>query len=311
MALMTIVIWSFSFLFIVQLNRELTPIGVVVGRMDVFLLVLLAALIWRRPSLRGRSARQWCVVVALSLVGGPLYHNVFSWSAGTNASGVSRIDPALLGLILATVPVHTGWMARVFLGERLTTAKIIALTLGLGGVAIVIAGRHGRIDLWPASNLEGPIGATVAAVLGAGIAVLMRAARTIYGPLDLMIVAGLLMVFWNALLHPWADLGRVADMSAAGWVALIVLGVFGLGVASVTWAAALSGLPAVTCAMYLFVACVLAAFWGWLFDGKPIGWPFVAGAALVLTGLVVMTRRPAPPAIPAPIAPCPRAPDGP
>ena len=168
MAFATILIWSFSFLFIVKLNREMTSVGVVVLRFDLFALLVAALLVFRRPSLRGVTRRQWVIVLLLSLVGGPFYHLMFSWSAGTDASGTSRIDPPLLGLILATVPVHTGWLGWLALGERLTPTRIAALALGLGGVATVLIGRHGRIDLLPTEQLEGPIGATFAAVLGAG-----------------------------------------------------------------------------------------------------------------------------------------------
>ncbi|NNF43061.1 MAG: DMT family transporter [Phycisphaerales bacterium] len=311
MALATIMIWSFSFLFIVKLNRELTSIGVVVLRMEIFGLFVLALFVWRRPRLRGLSVRDWALVLGLSLVGGPLYHQTFSWSAGTSAAGVSRIDPALLGLVLATVPVHTGWLAWLFLGERLSLRRVAALTLGLVGVAVVIVGRFGRFDLLPAEQLEGPIGATAAAMLGGGVAVLTRAARRVYGPLELAAVCGVFMVAMNAALHPIAGLDAIGTLSAGGWIAAIFLGIFGLGVAFLTWATALSGLPAVTVAMYLFLASVLAAFWGWIFDDTPAGWPFVAGAALVLSGLIVMAtserrsvRTPAAPLVPAP-APAP------
>ncbi|MCP3905819.1 MAG: DMT family transporter, partial [Planctomycetes bacterium] len=198
MALATIVIWSFSFLFIVQLNRELTAVGVVVVRFDIYGLFVLALLAWRRPSIRHLTRRQWAIILGLSIVGGPLYHNVFSWSAGTNADGVSRLDPALLGLILATVPVHTGVLGWIFLRERLSLARIAALALGLVGVAVVLLGRYETLDLLPA-QLEGPIAATVAAMLGAGIAVYTRAARSVYGPFELVAVCGALTVVFNAV----------------------------------------------------------------------------------------------------------------
>lgn len=291
MALATILIWSFSFLFIVRLNRELTPVGVVVLRMDIFGVFLLALLAFRRPSIRSLSRRDWAIVIGLSLVGGPLYHNMFSWAAGTSASGESRIDPALLGLIMATVPVHTGWLARVFLKERLRPPTLVALALGLLGVATVMIGRFGRFDLIPAEHLEGPIGATFAAMLGGGIAVLTRAARVVYKPLDLAIVSGLLMVVFNSVLHPFASFTAITELTSVGWLAAVFLGVFGLGVAFLTWASALAGLPAVTAAMYLFMASVLAALWGWIFLGTPVGWPFAAGAVLVLTGLLIMAAN--------------------
>jgi drug/metabolite transporter (DMT)-like permease len=84
-------------------------------------------------------------------------------------------------------------------------------------------------------------------------------------------------------------------------------------VAWLTWASALAGLPAVTVAMYLFLASVLAALWGWLFDGSAPGWPFVPGALLVLAGLLIMARtgggrRAAEPGAPPPSEPAAEVP---
>ncbi|MCP3906341.1 MAG: DMT family transporter, partial [Planctomycetes bacterium] len=159
--------------------------------------------------------------------------------------------------------------------------------LGLVGVAVVLRGRCEQLDLLPAHQEE-PIPATVAAMLGAGVAVCTRGPRSVYGPFELVAVCGALTVVFNAVLHPWANLGDVAHLTTQGWLAAVFLGVFGLGVAFLTWATAMRGLAAVSAATYLFMASVLAALWGWLFDGQGVGWPFAAGATLVLTGLLVM-----------------------
>jgi len=58
------------------------------------------------------------------------------------------------------------------------------------------------------------------------------------------------------------------------------------------WAfAVVASLMAIGAAMYLFLASVLAALWGYLFNGMPVGWPFVAGGALVLAGLLLMALQ--------------------
>ncbi len=127
--------------------------------------------------------------------------------------------------------------------------------------------------------------------------VLTRAARRIYPPIDLVAVSGGLIVLFCSVLHPVADLQRVASMSAAGWFAALFLGIMGSGVAFLTWATALSRLQSVTVAMYLFLASVLAALWGYLFNGTPVGLAFVAGGALVLIGLLLMASQSRPGAV--------------
>ena len=155
MAFTTVLIWSFSFVFIVWVNQDLDPAGVVVMRKLVFGLLVVALLIWRRPNIARLGVREWMLIIGLAFVGGPFYHLVFAWSAGKAPTGDDRISSALLGLIMATVPIYASFLAWIFLRERLTIAKFLALALGISGVVFVLIGRFGRIDLLPREHLEG------------------------------------------------------------------------------------------------------------------------------------------------------------
>ena len=281
MALVTVLIWSFSFLHIIILNEAIDPVSLVVLRKDIFAIGLIALLLWRRPKLSHLTRRQWGLVIAMSLVAGPMYHFTFAWSTGEG-----RIDVALLGLIIATVPIHTGWMGWLFLKEKLTLIKVIALALGLLGVITVIVGRRGGIDLLP-EEMAGPIGAMCAAMLAAGGSILTRACRSALGPLDLFSVTGAILLITIVPFHAMTDFQRIGEMNPLGWWAAVYLGVFGSGIAYFAWVAALSGLQALNVAMYLFLASILAALWGWIFRGETIGWPFALGGVLVLTGLAL------------------------
>ncbi len=281
LALVTVLIWSFSFLHIINLNEVIDPVSLVVLRKDIFAIGLIALLLWRRPKLSHLTRNDWFLVIAMSLVAGPMYHFTFAWSTGDG-----RIDVALLGLILSTVPIHTGWLGWLFLKEKLTLIKVCALALGLLGVITVIVGRSGRVDLLP-EEMAGPIGAMCAAMFAAGGTILTRACRSVLGPLDLFSVTGVILLITVAPFHVVTDFQRISEMGPQGWWAAVYLGVFGSGIAYFAWVAALSGLQALNVAMYLFLACVLAALWGWIFRGETIGWPFALGGVLVLTGLVL------------------------
>jgi len=286
MALATVLVWSFSFLHIIILNEHIDPLSVVVLRKDIFLVLLIGLILWRRPPIAHMGPRDWALVIGMSLVVGPLYHFTFAWSAGVDASGANRIEVGLLGLILATTPIHAGWLGWVFLRERLTIVRIVALALGLGGVWVVILGKQKHIDLVPA-HLAGPIAATGAALFSAFGAILTRACRTVLRPVDLFLISGVIIVGVVALFHPAADFERIGAMGGLGWWAACFLGICGSGIAYLCWVAALSGLQTVTVAMYLFLASTLAALWGWLFRGEAVGWLFAVGGAMVLAGLVL------------------------
>ena len=204
------------------------------------------------------------------------------------------IRAGLVLLILALVGAAAAWFAEYpgrvtvdWSGWRIDTSMgAVALALGLLGVITVIVGRRGGIDLQP-EEMAGPIGAMCAAMLAAGGSILTRACRKALGPLDLFSVTGAILLITIVPFHAMTDFQRIGEMNPLGWWAAVYLGVFGSGIAYFAWVAALSGLQALNVAMYLFLASILAALWGWLFRGETIGWPFALGGVLVLTGLAL------------------------
>ena len=278
-------------MFLIEVNRQLRWWEVVGVRKSILLIGCLALLAWRRPNLGHLRPVQWMQLAALTVVGGPLYHLVFSWSAGVGSSGASRLDPALLGLIMATVPVHTSWLAWIVLRESLTFRKILALALGLTGVFVVVLGRHGSVDLWPREALEGPIGATASAIIAGGIVVLTRACGRFLGPIDLVAVSGVGIGVLCAPLLLITSPERLAAMSPLGWGAIIWLGTGASLLAFVTWATALRRLQALTVATYLFLSSLLAACWQWLLGGDGVQPTYFLGAGLILTGLLIMAHQ--------------------
>jgi len=282
MALITVVIWSWSYVHVVWLADAVGPGGLVALRMDSFALALIPLWIIRRPTLRHLTSRQWAFLIVVGLVSYPGYHLPLAWGGSEQ-----RTEAALIGLIIATIPVHAGWLAWLLLRERLTPMNIVALLLGLLGVTTVVVGRSG-IDALAPNQLAGPIAVTIAAVMGAGIATLNRGARHLLKPIDLVTVAGTIGVLASLALHADLRMDELRAMNLVNWWQVFFLGFIAIGFCYITWVTALSGLRTVNVAMYLFLAAVLSATWGWLFQDNEIGPSFFIGAAFVLAGLLTM-----------------------
>jgi drug/metabolite transporter (DMT)-like permease len=282
MALFTVLVWSWSYVHVIWLARAVGPGGLVALRLDAFGVALLLLWFIRRPSLRHITRRQWLNLVIVGFVSYPAYHFPLAWGGSEG-----RTEAALIGLIIATIPVHVGWLAWLLLRERLTPMNIIALLLGLVGVTTVVVGKHGLETLVP-SNLAGPLAVTIAAIMGAGIATLNRGARHILKPMDLVTVGGTIGFLFGLPLHLDLTTAQLSAMTLVNWWQVFFLGFIAIGICYVTWITALSGLRTVNVAMYLFLAAILSAFWGWLLQGNEIGPAFFIGAALVLAGLLTM-----------------------
>lgn len=276
--------WSFSFIHIVWLAESANPVQMVIAR-NYFAAPVLAVLWWwRRPRIRGLSRTQWALIIGIALASGPIYHLPLHWGGSEG-----RAQASLIGLIIATIPIHVGWLAWITLGESLTWQRMVGLLLGLGGIFVVLGGTRG-LDLLPA-EVAGPIAVTVAAVIAAFAMVMTRGSRHVFNPLDLACVASTIGLLICVVATPFSSMESLAHMPLRGVWSAFYLGFFGIGLAYVCWFTALSGgLPAASVAMYLFVPCVLSAVWAWLWQDNQIGLPFFAGAAMVLVGLIIGGR---------------------
>ncbi|MEM7230009.1 MAG: DMT family transporter [Planctomycetota bacterium] len=299
MALFTVLVWSWSYVHVIWLTEAVGPSALVALRMDSFGIALLVLWIWRRPKLRHITRRQWVYLIIVGFVSYPGYHFPLAWGADNG-----RTDAALIGLIIATIPVHAGWLAWLVLRERINGLAIIALSLGLVGVATVVIGRNGTGGLRP-DTIAGPLAITFSSIMGAGIATLNRGARHILKPMDLVAVGGVIGFLMSTVLHFPADAAEFRGLSLANYWQIFFLGFIAIGICYVTWITALSGLRTVNVAIYLFLAAILSALWGFLFQGNEIGLEFFIGAVFVLAGLLTMvatTPRRAPSPTPTPIA---------
>lgn len=112
------------------------PFTLLFLRFGVAAAVLLAvALATRAPW--PRTARQWLHVVVVGLLIQALqFSGLYAGLALGVSAGVSAV-------IVGLMPVCTALGAVVFLGERIGLRQVIGLTLGLAGVALVVAHKLG------------------------------------------------------------------------------------------------------------------------------------------------------------------------
>ncbi len=263
--------------------------GASVGTLLAVRFALAAVLFWvlvagtgAGRELRGLPRRSLGIAFALGAVG-------YSAQAGGYFAALERLDASLLSLLLYTFPAMVT-VAAIALGrERASYRTTAALLLASAGLVLVLAGAGaGALD-----PLGTVLGLTAAVVYSAYI-LTSEGVATRIGPLLLsaLVCTGAAMTLTLAGFATGdLDLGSVTA-AGFGWLAAIAVvstvaavGLFFAGLKRVgpTTAAILSTLePLVT---------VLLAF---LVFGELLGPAQLAGAALVLGAVVVLSaRRPA------------------
>jgi len=87
----------------------------------------------------------------------------------------------------------------------------------------------------------------------------------------------------------WLD--GLRDPTALTWAMVVYLGIGNSAVAYVLWNRALAGLPAGVVGTSLYAQPLLGAGLSWVLLRDPLPATFVPGAALVLLGVWIATRR--------------------
>jgi len=273
---LTLLIWSFSFLAAARLRQDLALWDALGAR---FLPVLLGAgllLLWRRPLRLPRTA--WWRILVMGILGVPIYNLAF-------LHGLKTVPTGTASLIIALNPVFTAVLARLVLKERFGLRRAVGLVLALAGVFVVIRyGTDKPVD-WPylSSALVlslAPLGWAFYTVIGRRLPAAAGALDTTYallfvGSLPLLLLATP-SLGRNLLAHP-----------AALWSALY-LAVPCTLVAYAGWIWALKRLPAGEVAAFVFLNPPLANLWSWLFEGATLEAPFLLGALVLLAGVATI-----------------------
>ena len=175
-------IWGSTWLFI-KLGLEDLPPFTFAGIRFVIAVTILSALIAIRRLRLPRTRRDWLLLMVSGVLAFCVNYGLLFW-------GEQYISSGLAALLQATIPAFGLVIAHVYLpGERMTTAKIIGIILGVIGVAVVFSNQ---LDVAGPKALAGCAALIVSSASAAYSNVLVKA----YGKnLDPAILAGGQMFF--------------------------------------------------------------------------------------------------------------------
>jgi drug/metabolite transporter (DMT)-like permease len=178
-------------------------------------------------------------------------------------------------LIQYTAPVWVALLSASVLGERPARADWIAIVVALGGMALFLKDGLAR------GHAAGDALALLSGICFAAMALALRRQKD-GSPVE-SIILGNLLAFVIGL--PWIVLAPA--LPAAGWAALLTLGVVQLGFSYWLYARAIKHVTALEAVLIPVIEPVLNPVWVLLFMGeKPTGWA-LAGGTIVL-GTVIL-----------------------
>ncbi len=212
--------------------------------------------------------------------------------------GEQTVSSALAAILFSVHPVF------VLLFDSLRQRRNLFRGSPLAGLVLAFAG----ICIIFVPRLTGPMGELLGAlaIVGAALSAGIGAVTAKYGAHELdpwvgvtwqMAGAGVSLLLVGTVLERPA----VAGYPPTAWLALAYLTVFGSCVAFVLYYSLLKRMKPIELATLSFVIPIIATFFGWLVLDERLGGYSLAGAAVALTGVALIHRRPAA-AEPEPIA---------
>jgi drug/metabolite transporter (DMT)-like permease len=292
------IFWGGTYLFIHFAVETIPPFFMAGSR---YLIAGVILFVWRRLAGDAAPTRgQWLrasVVGSLLLLGG---NGLLSLAEQSVASGISS-------LIIGSVPL---WMATMEAlrpgGARPNRLGIIGLAIGFGGIALLVAP-----SLMGGKSINAPLPGVIILLFAAFVWSLGSIySRTAHLPESILLATGMEMLAGGVGLFlagtftgEW-HLLVLANISARSWYAMIYLVLFGSMAGYTAYAWVLRAAPVALVSTYAYVNPLVAILLGSLFAQEPLTVHVLVSAAIIIGSVVLinLSRRPAAPAPPVPVA---------
>ena len=271
--------WGVSFLMIAWAGHDFPPMWVALLR-SVFGAAVLV-LVMRVGKVAFPPRALWPMLVLLAAL-----NNAFPWLMF--ALGEQTVSSSVASILNATTPLFTLLVTVGMRQTRPSRNTWLGVLVGLVGVALTVSGGFQAGQASPAGVLM-----ILAAALSYGVGGVVAKRNTV--GLTPLSVAGSQLVLSALLLLPFALLGaHPANVSLRAWGSVLVLGVFGSGLAYLLFYSLLSRVSPTQTTAVTYILPIWGLLWGAL-AGEHVGLGSLLGVVVVLAGVGLMNRQAAPP----------------
>lgn len=272
----TLIVWASAFAGIRAGLRAYSPENVAILR---FLIASLALAIYAKVAHFRRLERRDIAGIALTgVIGITCYNLALNY-------GETRVAAGAASLLIASTPIWTALLARIFLHERLSAIGWFGVLISFAGVGLIANGEGEGIHL----SLEAFI-ILAAAVSSALYIILQKHYLARYSALEFTAYSiwfgtAFMLPFGSGLLH------TISTAPVSSTLAIVYLGIFPAALGYVGWAYVLSHGAAGRTTSFLYLTPVLAIAIAWLWLGEVPKLISLIGGAIALAGVVLVSLK--------------------
>jgi len=281
--LLAISFWGASFVATKVALRELSPLSVIVLRFALGLLVMAAAVSWRRQAAWvKREDLGWMALLGLN---GIAIHQLLQANALMSTTAINT------GWIVALIPIFTALLARLFLKESFGAKKILGLIIAMIGAIMVITRGNLNELVWNSATI-GDILILISAVNWALFTVLSK--RVINNYPSTLMMTYIMGLGWLMVLPLYGIQGgwqSIPGISLGGWISILFLGVACSGLAYIFWYDALVEVDASQVSSFVYLEPIVTVLVAASLLGEQITWSSFVGGVIILTGVWLVNRK--------------------
>ena len=270
-------LWGTSFALNEVALASFSPAVMVAGRVLVASVVLFGFMRASGVTLP-KTVREWIPMLVLAAAGNLLPFQLVAW-------GQQYIASSTAGVLMAVMPLFVLSLAHFFVpGARLTLFRVAGFIAGFAGVMLVIGFDS-------ITNLDGNMALLgCLAVLAAAFSYSVNSiyARRLGSTNPIQLAAGMMVVSCLVALPQAApDLGELADPALGSALALVFLGLFSTGTATLLYFRVIQGPGPTFLSLVNYLVPVWAVGTGAVFLGESLPLSVWMGLALILSGIAI------------------------
>lgn len=288
--LLLVVIWGSTFAGILVGVETITPAWLVAGRLlsgAAFLAVWMvgARLLGSGPKQQATGSRislkalGWFALIGIGATMAPfvLY-----------AHAAESVGSAVLAICNGATPFATVLMAHAFVGDRLTTWRVLGVMLGFLGLVMLVIPEFRE-------GAEAELIGVLLAIGGAWLYAVGNIATRLAPRVEPVMASFLIVALGavSALAYALVMEPFPVAPSAASIIAMIVLGLLPTAFAMFVYVWLIRRAGPVFVSFTTYMSPLWATGLGVLFLGEELHWSMVGALALILIGVAVANRKPA------------------
>lgn len=285
-ALAAAIFWGASFVATKAALREIHPVTLIVLRFGLGVIVLALA-VWYLRIFKFVEPRDLALLAILGAIGVTIHQ-------GLQANGLLFTSASSMAWLVALTPVFAALLAWLFLSESFGAIKILGLVIAFTGAVIVVTKGILSPETLHIPSTTGDLLALASALNWAIFSVASKPMLRRLPPTLMMVyvmfIGWMLVLPFFANAQGWDEIG---NLSLAGWVALVFLGLFCSGIAYIFWYDALSQIDASEVAAFIYLEPLVTVVVAAIVLGEMFTLPTFLGGLTILLG-VYLVNRPAP-----------------